>query len=59
MNVFRVTAVGSGPPKEIVRTIPTSSSYAGLVFSFQALTDCAAAAQGKAYTNAVELRLVP
>ncbi|MCC7169538.1 MAG: hypothetical protein IT459_03740, partial [Planctomycetes bacterium] len=59
MNVFRVTTVGSGPPKTIKRTIPNDPAFAGLVFSFQALTDCAAAPQGKAYTNAVELTLVP
>ncbi|MCC7169539.1 MAG: right-handed parallel beta-helix repeat-containing protein [Planctomycetes bacterium] len=59
MNVFRVTTVGSGPPKTIKRTIPNDPAFAGLVFSFQALTECAAAPQGKAYTNAVELTLVP
>lgn len=59
MSVFRVTTVGSGPPKLIKRTIPNDPAYAGLVFSFQALTDCAAAPLARAYTNGVELLLVP
>ncbi|MCK6445210.1 MAG: DUF1565 domain-containing protein [Planctomycetes bacterium] len=59
MSVFRVTTVGSGPPKTIKRTIPNDPAFAGLVFSFQALTTCAAAPLGQAYTNAVELTLVP
>ncbi|MCE9594178.1 MAG: DUF1565 domain-containing protein [Planctomycetes bacterium] len=58
VGVYRVTTVGSGPPKKIVRPIPSSPAFAGQVFSFQALTTSAAAPQGKAYTNAVELKLV-
>ncbi|MBI5435183.1 MAG: DUF1565 domain-containing protein [Planctomycetes bacterium] len=59
ISVFRVTTVGSGPPKKIKLTIPNDPAFAGLVFSFQALTDCAAAPLGKAYTNPVELTLRP
>jgi hypothetical protein len=57
MSVFRATFVGSGPPKTIVRPIPNDLALVGLTFSFQALTDCAAAPQAKAYTNGVQLTL--
>ncbi len=59
MSIYRVTFVGSGPPKTIIRPIPNNPAFAGLIFSFQALTDCAAAPQGKAYTNAVQVTLTP
>ena len=58
-GIFRSTSAGSGPPTQIVRTIPPSPTLIGLPFSFQALTDSPAAPQGKAYTNAVGLVLQP
>lgn len=59
MGVFRVTTVGSGRPRIVTRTIPYQLGLIGQTFSFQALTDCSAAAPGMAYTNAVEITLVP
>ena len=43
----------------ITRRIPNQVGLIGRTFAFQALTDCGAAAQGKAYTNAVQVTLVP
>lgn len=59
MKVFRVTTVGAGPPKIMSRPIPYDLALAGMAFAFQALTTSSAAPLGKAYTNAVQLTLIP
>lgn len=59
MHVYRWTTVGSGPPHVISRMLPQNPSLVGSTFSFQALTDCAAAPQGQAYTNPVQITLTP
>jgi hypothetical protein len=58
MTPYKFTTVGSGPPKTISRPIPLNPALLGKTYSFQALTTSAAAPQGKAYTNAVQITFV-
>jgi hypothetical protein len=57
MTVFDQVLVSAGPPVSIRRRLPMDPALAGLVLSFQALTVSAAAPNGKAYTNGVQLTL--
>jgi hypothetical protein len=48
-----------GPPHFFRRRIPNDPSFIGTTFSFQALTDSAAAPQGQAYTNPTSFVVMP
>jgi len=48
-----------GPPHFLRRRIPNDPSFIGTTFSFQALTDSAAAPQGQAYTNPTSFVVLP
>lgn len=59
-GVFRVTTAGAASPNVIYRSIPNAAALlVGRTFAFQALTDNAAAPSGRAYTNPVEITIVP
>jgi hypothetical protein len=48
-----------GPPFVLRRVMPSNPALVGTTFSFQALTDSAAAPQGKAYTNPTTFVVLP
>jgi hypothetical protein len=58
-RVFRVTAIGPNSSTTLQRRIPNSALLVGRTFSFQALTDNPLAPNGKAYTNAVQVTILP
>jgi hypothetical protein len=57
VRVFRVTTAGA--PTVLQRQIPNVSALVGQTFAFQSLTDNVAAPNGKAYSNAVQITIVP
>jgi hypothetical protein len=59
MGIFRVMPVGSGPPTLVHRKIPSVPALVGRTFSFQALTHSSVAPQGLAYTNGVQVTMLP
>jgi hypothetical protein len=56
---FRVTTIGPGSSTTLQRLIPGFATLVGRTFSFQALTSNPLAPNGKAYTNAVQVTILP
>jgi hypothetical protein len=59
MSVFRVAAIGPNSSTTFQRLIPNAAFFVGQTFSFQGLTDNPLAPNGKAYTNAVQITILP
>lgn len=58
-RVFRVTSTGFDAPTLIQRIIPGEPALAGQTFSFQALVNSPASPIQKAFTNGVEVTVLP
>jgi hypothetical protein len=58
-SVFRLTTIGPNSLTTLQRSIPSSSVLVGQTFSFQALIDNALAPNGKAFSNAVQITILP
>lgn len=58
-SVFRLTTIGPSSLTTLQRSIPSSPLLVGQTFSFQALTDNVLAPNGKAFTDAVQVTILP
>ncbi len=58
-RTFRFTTAGAATPSVTQRMIPNQIALVGRTFSFQALTDSAAAPLSRAFSNGVEVTIVP
>ena len=58
-HVYRVMTAGASAPTVLQRSIPNAALLVGETFAFQALTDSAAAPNGKAYSNPVQFTVIP
>ncbi len=58
-RVFKVTSTGYDTPTLLQRLIPNDPALIGQSFSFQALVDSPASPIQKAFTNAVEVTVLP
>ena len=58
-SVFRLTTIGPSSLTTLQRSVPNSSLLVGQTFSFQALTDNALAPNGKAFSDAVQITILP
>lgn len=58
-RTFKVATSGAAMPSVTQRMIPNDLALVGHLFSFQALTDSSAAPLSRAFTNGVEVLIVP
>ncbi len=58
-RTFSFTSAGASSPNVTQRMIPNQIALVGQTFSFQALTNSAAAPLSRAFTNGVEVSIVP
>jgi len=58
-RTFRFTTSGAASPSITQRMIPNQIALVGQTFSFQALTDSPAAPLWRAFSNGVEISIVP